>query len=128
MRYFIETSTIIDFLRGDKQTVESVLSLSGELVSSYVCLAELHEGIYRIGEESKEAEGIKDFFNGLSFVYGLDEEISKQFGQIRLHLKQEGNVIEDLDILIASTCKAHGLVLVTKNTKHFSRIPNLQMC
>jgi len=127
MRYFIETSTIIDFLRGDKQTVESVLSLDGELVSSYVCLAELYEGIYRIGEKSKEAEGIKDFFNGLSHVYGLDDEISKQFGQIRLNLKQKGKVIEDLDILIASTCKAHGLVLVTKNTKHFSRIPNLQM-
>lgn len=126
-RYLVETSVIVSFLRGKREAVEILDSLEGELTSSFVCLAELYEGVARSKEKTQAEKGVGDFFAGLSEVYGLDEEIAKSFGFIRAGLKRGGRVIEDLDILLATTCLAHNLVLVTFNPKHFSRIEGLQV-
>ena len=127
MNYLIDTSVIINFLRNKPETVEYISRLDGELTSSFICLAELYEGVFRNKEKVKTEKAILDFFTGLSFIYGLDKDISKDFGQIRSHLKSKGNVIEDMDILIASTCIANNLTLITANPRHFSRIPSLQV-
>ncbi len=38
-----------------------------------------------------------------------------------------GMLIDDMDLLIASSALAHNLILVTNNEKHFKRIPGLEM-
>lgn len=126
-KYFIETSVIVGFLRNRSEAVHLIEDLEGELVSSYVCLAELYEGISSVADREQEEQGVLDFFAGLSEVYGLDEEIAKQFGQIRGTLKKRGEVIEDLDMLLAATCTAYNFVMVTFNKKHFERIEGLEI-
>lgn len=126
-KYLLETSFIISFLRGQKETVELLGKLEDELSSSFVCLAELYEGIFKTKEKEKAEKTILGFFSGLSEVYGLDEEITKEFGRVRNQLRIKGEMIEDLDILIAATCLAHRLTLVTLNLKHFKRIKNLDI-
>lgn len=126
-KYLIETSVIINFLRGKAKTIEFIENLGGELTSSFVCLAELYEGIYRIKERKKIEEGALNFFSGLTEVYGLDQEIARNFGQIRAQLKQKGQVIEDLDILLGATCKTFNLILITANPKHFAKIKGLEI-
>lgn len=39
----------------------------------------------------------------------------------------DGNLIPDLDLLIASTALEHALVLLTRNRRHFQRIPQLRL-
>lgn len=126
-RYFIETSAIVNFLRGKKGAIETIKKLEGELTSSFVCLAELYEGVYRVKGARKAEKGVLMFFSGLSEVFGLDSEIAQKFGQIRSGLRRKGKRIEDLDILIAATCLAYGLELVTYNPKHFARIEKLKI-
>lgn len=126
-RYFIETSAIVDYLKGEKKTVETIDNLEGELTSSYICLSELYEGIYRVVEKDKLEKAVLTFFSGMSEIYGADLEIAKTFGKLRALLKKEGKVIEDIDIFIAATCLAHNLTLVTQNTKHFERIKELEI-
>lgn len=126
-RYFLETSVIVNFLRNRNGAVELIESLEGELVASHISLAELYEGISRVKNPKELEKGVIDFFTGMSEVYGLDAEIAKHFGQTRALLKQKGNVIEDLDILLGATCLAHNLTIVTYNIKHFERIPNLDI-
>lgn len=126
-RFLIETSVIVDYLRGKKEMVELVNNLEGELTSSFVCLAELYEGVCRLKKNKKAEAGVLNLFKGLNEVHGLDKEIAKNFGRIRYELKVKGRAIEDLDILIAATCFAHNLILVTKNIKHFSRIEGLKI-
>lgn len=126
-RYFIETSVIVSFLRNKGNAIEVVENLEGELTSSFVCLAELYEGIFRVKDRSRAEKAVLNFFTGLSEVYGLDGEIAESFGQIRAELKRGGKVIEDLDILLAATCLAHNLTLVTYNAKHFKRVDNLKI-
>lgn len=125
--YLIDTSVIINYLRDKGSATEIINKLEGELSSSYICLAELYEGIYRVREKEKAEKAVLDFFTGLNEVYGVDEEIAKNFGQIRATLKTKGQVIEDLDILLAATCLAKGLTLITSNPKHFSRVFSLEI-
>lgn len=125
--YLIDTSVIINFLRDKGSAVETINHLEGELASSYICLAELYEGISRVREKEKAEKAVLDFFTGLNSIYGVDREIAKNFGRIRADLKTKGAVIEDLDILLAATCIANNLTLITANLKHFSRVMGLEI-
>lgn len=127
MRYFIETSVIVGYLRGRSESIRTLDGLEGELTSSYVCWAELYEGVFRVREKEKAERAVKDFFAGLSEVFGLDEEIAKRFGEVRADLKRKGQVIEDLDIFLAATCLACDLIMVTGNLKHFARVVGLKL-
>ena len=42
-------------------------------------------------------------------------------------LRRQGQLIPDLDLLIAATALAHDLTLVTRNRHHFERIPDLRL-
>jgi len=126
-RYFLETSVIISYLRSEKGVVDAINRLEGELTSSYLCLAELYEGVARSKESKKVEQGVTDFFHGLDEIYGVDESIAKYFGTIRAALKKRGEIIEDMDILMAATCLAYEATLITANIKHFQRIENLKL-
>jgi len=127
MKYFVETSAIIDFLRGDQKVIKLLGALEGDVTSSFVCMAELYEGMYRSGNRIKLENYVLTYFKSLSQVFGLDESIAAKFGELRSALKFKGNIIEDMDILIAATCLVYGLTLVTKNVKHFSRVGGLEI-
>ena len=47
------------------------------------------------------------------------------FGKLKAQLQKSGKVIDDMDLLIASTAISRNMILVTHNTKHFIEIPNL---
>ncbi len=125
--YLLDTSTIVYYLRGKQDAVNLLNTIEGELVSSYVCLAELYEGVFRVTNPFEIEEAVKKFFASLSFVYSLDEKVSKKFGELRANLKKKGEIIEDLDLMLAATCLVYNLTLITFNQKHFSHVPNLQM-
>lgn len=46
---------------------------------------------------------------------------------IRATLEVQGQLIGDMDMLIAAVAKAEGLTLVTNNTAHFSRVAGLRI-
>jgi tRNA(fMet)-specific endonuclease VapC len=126
-KYFLDTSVIISYLRGKKEANNIIDDIDGELVSSYVCLSELYEGIFRVKDRKVAEEAVGNFFKGMDKVYGMDINIAKEFGRIRSELKKESRVIEDMDILIAATCIAYNLTLVTFNRKHFERVRGLTL-
>lgn len=125
--YFLDTSVIIPCLRGERDVYAQLQELEGELVSGYICLAELYDGIFRVKDRSKAEQAVSKFFDGLSAIYAIDRPAARAFGSIRAGLKEKGRVIGDIDILIAATCLAHRLVLVTANPKHFNRVQGLDV-
>lgn len=125
--YFLDTSIIIDYLRGKKNVVKKIDNLDGNLTSSYLCLAELFEGICYSKNKEKAKEIILNFFQGLNKIWGIDEKIAEKFGELRKDLRRKGKLIEDIDIFIASTCIVNNLILVTLNKKHFKKIVGLNI-
>lgn len=125
--YLLDTSIVISYLQGKDNVVKLLNNIEGELSSSYVCLAELYEGLYRVNNKLEIEKSVTNFFKSLSELYTVDEKVAKQFGEIRAKLKIGGHLIEDIDIFIAATCLVYDLTLITHNVKHFSRISNLEV-
>jgi predicted nucleic acid-binding protein len=57
----------------------------------------------------------------------LDRDIMTRFARIRGDLRRQGQSIGDLDLLIAATAIHHDLTLVTRNVRHYARIPDLKL-
>jgi len=125
--YLLDTSVIIDYLRGKEKTVDLIDNIEGSLTSSYVCLSELFEGVYRVDNKQHVKEAVMDFFASLTTIFGLNVEIAESFGKIRKDLKVKGKILEDLDIFIAATCLTYDLTLITYNKEHFSRVKDLRI-
>jgi predicted nucleic acid-binding protein len=51
----------------------------------------------------------------------------QHFGRLRALLRQQGNLIPDFDLLIAATVLEQDSMLVTRNRRHFERIPGIQL-
>lgn len=129
-RYLLDSDIVITMLRdrtdksGLRQKALNV-GLENCYVSS-VTLAELSSGAYRMPSERgfHELAFVKTIFNILPFgdVNSNDSDI---FGRCKSLLYASGTPIDDMDLMIGSSAAARGLVMVTHNTRHFSRIPDL---
>ena len=60
-------------------------------------------------------------------VLAFDSDAAFEYGHIRHALKSQGNIIGANDMLIAAHARSMNLILVTHNTREFSRIPDLQL-
>ena len=76
---------------------------------------------------SKYAQRLDALDRLLSFmgVLEFDTEAAARAAHIYHDLRSAGTPIDDADVLIAATALRHGATLVTRNTKHFNRIPGL---
>ena len=59
--------------------------------------------------------------------FPVTQSIIKRYVPLKVTLEQQGQKLDEFDLLIAATALSHNLTLVTHNKKHFSRIPDLKM-
>ena len=57
----------------------------------------------------------------------FDDRCAEHYAALRADLVARGRLIGANDMLIAATARAHDLILVTHNTREFSRIVGLQL-
>ena len=57
----------------------------------------------------------------------LTGSIMERFGKLRYDLRRQGQLIPDLDLLIAATAIDHDVALATRNRRHFVRAPDLEV-
>ena len=130
MNYILDTSAIIDILRG-KEAAERFISehIDDTFSTSCICEAEVAEGVYREKKEDIPArrEQMKKVFSSFYRVLPFDSDQANIAGRIRAELGKTGQLIDDLDILIAAATVSTQAAVVTKNPKHFLRIKNLQV-
>jgi tRNA(fMet)-specific endonuclease VapC len=60
-------------------------------------------------------------------VLSLDDKVMDYFGKFKAELRRKGQLIGDIDLLIASVAVSNNLTLVTNNTRHFERISELSL-
>lgn len=134
MKYLADTTYLIDLINGDHKAVDVARELDelGELVCLSVISAEEYlRGIYYLYWDNKEklrrklAEARRDLsaFEILPITY----EIVVKAAEIEVMLIKSGEMLSLPDILIASTAICHNLILITRNVKHFQRVPNLKI-
>jgi tRNA(fMet)-specific endonuclease VapC len=118
---------MIDFLRGRSGTAALLNAVidSGSAISA-MTYGELWEGVVHNPRRLALVEVLNRLLVSLP-VLALDEATMRHYGEIRSTLRRQGILIGAPDILIAATAVQHDLTLVTRNVKHFSRIPELQL-
>lgn len=124
--YLLDTDYLINFLKGRVVFTESLFStFPKELYTSAINVAEVLDGIYNYTDK----KALKDFQNLLKTVKIIDinYQIASVYSIEKIKLRKVGKLIENFDLLIASTCIANNLILVTGNKKHFERIKNLKI-
>ena len=57
----------------------------------------------------------------------FDDDAARKYGEIRSALSRLGKPIGPNDLMIAATALVHGAVLITHNTREFSRVEGLQI-
>lgn len=93
--------------------------LDAPLYTSRVCWAEFAGGCI----QESEVHGALARFA----IIEIDAGIAWQAPRISRLLSHSGRNIGDNDIWIAATALAHGLPLVSRNVRHFSRVPGLNL-
>lgn len=123
-KYLLDTNICIFYMKnnfGVKDRIEEA-GLDNCYISD-VTLAELYFGAANSGQSEtkiKEVELFETLFDTLPIKPCL-----KVYGKAKAYLKQKGILIDDFDLLIGSTAVANGLVMVTENVKHISRIEGI---
>jgi len=98
----------------------------GEIGISTVVLAELLCGAERLPNRIPLRKYIAEFASGLVHR-AWDDSAARHYGFIRAELDRKGAPLSAMDLMIAAHARSLNAVLVTNNTKHFSRVPNLKL-
>lgn len=127
MKYLVDTDWIIDHLNGINVITKKLEEFAASgLCTSIISVAELYEGVYGSKDYKSSLNSLETFLEGIT-VLSIDQEVCKIFGKERNKLRKQGNIIGDFDLLIASLCLKHNLILLTNNKTHFERIDSLKI-
>ena len=123
---FLLDSNIISYaIRGNREIKDKINQYHDTIKLNSIIQAELFYGAYKIKSESL-AQVYNIFFETFDILpFGSRE--ATIFAQLKANLANEGNIVEDTDLMIASIALTNNLTLVTNNTKHFARIPDLKL-
>jgi len=127
VKYLIDSDVVVDYLDARQPATDILaLLLPDGIAISLITYGEIYEGIL-FSNRSVYAEVAFLEFLRWARVLPLDEAIMRRFAGIRGSLRRKGMGINDPDILIAATALLNDLTLVTRNLKHFSRVPDLRV-
>ncbi|MBV1885390.1 MAG: PIN domain-containing protein [Gammaproteobacteria bacterium] len=126
--YMLDTNTCIFVLKNRPEKVKKKFKAIKNICISSVTYGELCFGIENGEPHLREQRWEQlDGFTQRILIDPWDEEAARCYGSVRALLKKEGNLIGNNDLLIASHARSLNSVLVTNNTKEFSRVPDLTL-
>ncbi len=127
-RCTLDTNIITAFLKNDLRVVQRIsdyLELFEKLTINIISYYEILRGLKDLGNEEK-LKRFEGFIQENELV-SIGKDTVEKAAEIYADLKKEGNLIEDADILMASTAIVEDLVLITNNIKHFKRVKDLRI-
>lgn len=70
-------------------------------------------------------EQVRDLLRGALTILPFGEVAAAVYGPLRASLESDGQPLAEPDLRIASIALSRDLTVVTGNTRHFTRVPNL---
>ena len=123
----IDSDILIYFLKGEKTVVRELLKIApNDLYTTRINYTELLYCAYNSTKTEKNLLLFKSFLEQFT-ILEFDEKASEIFAKAKAKLKKEGNIIADMDLMIASIAIANDQKLVANNQKHFKRIHGLKL-
>lgn len=124
--FMLDTNTVSDAMRGTISITSRLMQYGPPRICiSSLTLAELRFGASR--KKSNRIHGLIDAFIHDMQVLPFDASAAIRFGIVATALEDQGTPIGLMDVLIASHALERGATLVTRNLKHFSKVPDLNV-
>ena len=124
----LDSSAIIDLFKGEMALKGLLLSIDEPISATEISYLELMFGIDRSITKHKEEESYYDEFFSKILVLNLSRKSAKLASELYWKLNKSGKTIEKFDCIIAGIFLSSGInKIMTRNEKHFSRIPGLKV-
>lgn len=124
--YVLDTNTVVYFFKGLGNVARRLLDVPpAEVALPAVVLYELEVGVVKSGS-SQRRQQLEEMAGVLTILpFGRREAAAA--AELRAALEVRGTPIGPHDTLIAGTTLVYGGILVTHNTREFSRVPQLRL-
>jgi tRNA(fMet)-specific endonuclease VapC len=128
MSYLLDTDTCVAMIRQRPDRVLHRLKqqLPGTVGVSAITIGELCTGAAKSTQPAQNVEALAQFLLPLE-VYSFDYGAAQIYGTIRAELERQGTPIGTMDMLIAAHALSLDLIVVTHNTRHFAKVPELRL-
>jgi tRNA(fMet)-specific endonuclease VapC len=127
VKYLIDSDWGIDGIAQDRTVQATLDELARDGIA--VCIAtlgEVFEGAFTAPDPQAELRAFRRYLLAFAVV-PLTDPIMESFARIRAFLRSQGRLIPDIDLQIAATAVTVDLTLVTRNLRHFARVPGLKL-
>jgi tRNA(fMet)-specific endonuclease VapC len=127
-RVLIDTDILSYYFKGDTDVVSNFSKYLDQydlIEISLVTYYEITSGLLA-KNALKQLALFEDFVNE-NIVLPLTEKSVKISAELYSILRQSGNTLDDIDLLIAGVAIENEMILVTNNENHFGRIPGLKI-
>ena len=126
LRYLLDTDTCIYTIKNRPESVRHVFNENdGAMSISSITLMELVYGAQKSASVSRNLKTIEGFVQRLETL-DFDTNAAHHAGDIRAELARTGQPIGPYDTMIAGHARSRGLILVTNNSREFSRVSGLR--
>jgi tRNA(fMet)-specific endonuclease VapC len=126
MHYLLDTNAVIALTNDSNPNLSRRVRqvTASDIAVSTVVMQELYFGAYK-SQRQRQNLAVAD---ALQFeVVEFNQDDARQAGEIRAFLRSRGTLIGPYDVLIAGQAVARNVVLVTRNTREFGRVPRLRI-
>jgi tRNA(fMet)-specific endonuclease VapC len=129
-QYLLDTNICIHWSKDEFGLRQKIKQVGVEnCFLSELTIAELIYGIAKSAPSKQAAnrhslDMLRRLFADRILLVGSGFEV---YGLEKVRLRAAGRPVDDLDLLIGCTAVAHGLTLVTRNTRHFAGLANLPL-
>jgi tRNA(fMet)-specific endonuclease VapC len=95
-----------------------------EQFTTSITVGEMIYGARRVGREDLSRR-VEQVIRRAQTVLAFDTTAARTFGFLKATLEQRGTPLAEPDLRIASIALSRGLILVTRNVRHFQRVAEL---
>jgi len=127
-RVLIDTDILSYYFKGDEVVIgnfEKYLEQNDLLAISLITCYEIIGGL--LAKNALKQLTIFDDFVAENIVVPMTDKSAKISAELYSSLRQNGTIVDDIDLLIAGIAIENDMILATNNERHFGRIPGLRI-
>ena len=128
---FFDTAFVVDLLREQRRGIEGrahkKLQQLGEtpVRLSFFVVCELEAGV-ALSQQPEERQRLQRLCEQFEVVYP-DERFAPVYGETLAALKRQRLTVATMDLLIGIQAVTDNDIVITRNLRHFHKIPNLRV-
>ena len=126
--FMLDTNILVYAIRHPSDAINDVVAahVANDICISSITYGELEYGVRKSADPGRNRQALRQLLSGIP-ILSFDWLAAEHFGDIFADLERRGQRIGDRDMLIAAHARSLAYVLVTNNTREFTRVEGLDV-